>query len=130
MNREVHYDFTRRWALIEGFSEADAETIAAADWNCDVVHTGLLGKRYHFGLLGAPIVSWRRFARAVAEHDLQSLGEALHALQDTISHGLHGHFVHWRGIDRWEHRSPRVRARIEFYSRMMLSAYRRRTGSG
>lgn len=126
MNREVHYDFTRAWALGEGFSEGEAQTIAAANWNCDVVHTGLKGKPYHWGLLGAPLLSARRYHRAVDNGDLASLGEALHALQDTIGHGFLGHLYHWHGIDRWQHRSPRVQARLEFYSRMMLAAYRRR----
>ena len=126
MNREVHYDFTRDWAIAEGFTPEDATAIAAANWGCDVVHTGILDKRYHWPLLGAPVLSFRRYNRAVEAGDLDALGEALHALQDTIGHGLWGHFYHWHGIDRWAHRSPKVRARLEFYSRMMLAAYRRR----
>lgn len=126
MNREVHHDFTKRWALLEGFTEEDAEAVASANWGCDVYHKGLAGQRYHWPLLGAPVVCYRRYQRAVTAGDLTALGEALHTLQDTIGHGLHGHFYHWHGIDRWEHRSPKVRARLEFYSRVMLAAYRRR----
>lgn len=126
MNREVHYDFTKRWALDEGFRAEDAEAVAAANWACDVHHKGLLDQRYHWPLLGAPVVSYRRFKRAVTAGDLTALGEALHTLQDTIGHGFLGHFYHWHGIDRWEHRSPRVRARLEFYSRMVLASYLRK----
>ena len=30
MNREVHYELTKRWAIEEGFSEEDAEKVAAS----------------------------------------------------------------------------------------------------
>jgi hypothetical protein len=123
MNREVHFDFTMRWARQEGFSAEDARIVGSANWACDVRHTGLSGKRYHWPLAGAPILSWHRFRTAVAQGDLVLLGEALHALQDTIGHGLIGHLYHWKGIDRWEHRSPRIRRRLETASRRMLAAY-------
>lgn len=123
MNREVHYEKTLTWAVEEGFSAAHAQVIAAANWACDARYLDLWGKRYHWGLLGAPVVSWLRFRRAVRDGDLEALGESLHAMQDTIGHGVHGHFYHWHGIDRWEHRGERVRTRLERWTRRLLAAY-------
>ncbi len=131
VNGEVHYDLTRRWALEEGFSEEEAEQIAAADWACDAkyIHT-LSDKRYHWPIFGSPVVALRRFKAAVGRRDLALLGESLHAVQDTLGHGVHGHFWHWPGIDRLEHRTPMVAARLERWSRRVLAAYRRRTSAG
>lgn len=126
MNREVHYDLTRRWALEEGFSAEEAQAIAAADWACDERYiTTFRDKRYHWPIFGSPVVARRRFRTAVATGDLESLGEALHALQDTLGHGVHGHLWHWPGIDRLERRTPVFAARLERRSRAMLAAYRR-----
>lgn len=126
MNREVHYGFTKRWALEEGFSEADAETIAAACWNVDTIHNVYewRNKGYHFALLGANRRARRLAAHARATGDLIALGEALHCVQDAIGHGFWGHIVHWDGIDRWERRGPRVREKIERRSRALLAAHR------
>lgn len=121
---------TLTWAVEEGFSAADARVIAVANWACDARYLDLWGKRYHWGFLGAPVVSWVRFRQAIRSGDLASLGESLHALQDTIGHGVHGHFRHWHGIDRWEHRGPRVRARLERWSRRLLAAYLSRRPAG
>ena len=127
MNREVHYDLTRRWAIQEGFSAEEAERIAAADWACDEKYvTTLRDKRYHWPIFGSPVVALRRFQAAVETSDLDLLGEALHALQDTIGHGVVGHVWHYPGIDRLEHRTPRLARRLERRSRAMLSGYRRR----
>ena len=109
MNGEVHYDLTKRWAIQEGFSAEEAERIAAADWACDAKYINTLAdKRYHWPVFGSPVVALRRFRSAVATGDLALLGEALHAAQDTIGHGVHGHFWHWPGIDRLERRTPMV----------------------
>lgn len=126
MNRFVHYDLTLTWARETGFADSEALTIARANWACDSRYTDLAGKRYHWGLLGAPVVSVRRFRRAVRDGDLSALGEALHSLQDTLGHGVLGHLYHWPGIDRWEQRGEGVRRRIEGGSRKMLAAYRSR----
>ncbi len=127
MNREVHYDLTRDWALDEGFAPQDATAIARANWDCDVTRTGARYWRYHWPLAGAPLLAWGRYRRAVRARDLVALGEALHATQDTIAHGVVGHVWHWQGIDRWEHRSPKVQARLERWSRRLLRGYRRAT---
>lgn len=126
MNREVHYDFTRRWAIEEGFSVADATTVAAACWDVDRVHSVYewRNKRYHFAWLGANRLARRLLAQATDTGDLVFLGEALHCIQDAVGHGFWGHIVHWDGIDRWERRGPRVRARIENRSREALRRYR------
>lgn len=122
MNREVHYDFTKRWALETGFSAADAEAIAAACWNVDAIHNvhEWRNKGYHFAWLGANRRARRLLSQAAETGDLIALGEALHCIQDAEGHGFWGHIVHWRGIDRWEHRGPAVRARIEGRSREAL----------
>ena len=132
MNREVHYEFTKRWAVDEGFSEEDAETIAAADWAVDDIHNvyeSLYNKGYHFAWLGAYRRAKLLFGRAVDGRDLVALGEALHCIQDAIGHGQLGHIVHWEGIDRWERRGPRVKERIERRSRALLAAYQLHAGS-
>jgi hypothetical protein len=127
MDREVHYEFTRRWAVQEGFTEDDAELVAASDWAVDDlynVHESWHNKGYHFAWLGAYRRAKRLSAEASEEGDLRKLGVALHCLQDAVAHGNLGHLYHWDGIDRWNARSPRVRARIEGRSRSMLAAYR------
>ena len=126
MDRGVHYELTKRWALEEGFSEEDAETIAAADWNVDAkynVHANWHNKGYHFAWLGARRRARRFFAEAVEHRDLVALGEALHFVQDAIAHGHLGHVWHWDGIDRWERRSERVRRKLERSSRKLLAGY-------
>jgi len=126
MNREVHYEFTKRWAVEEGFSEADAETIAVADWAVDSVynvHANWHNKGYHFAWLGAYRRARRLYAQAAKDRDLVTLGVALHCLQDGIAHGNLGHVYHWDGIDRWAERSQRVRDRIEWRSRDLLAGY-------
>jgi hypothetical protein len=127
MDRGVHYVLTEQWALEEGFSAEDAETIAAADWAVDDVHNvhaSWHNKGYHFAWLGARGRARRLYAQAVKERDLVALGEALHCMQDAIAHGNLGHVWHWDGIDRWERRSVAVRSRIESTSRRMLAGYR------
>jgi len=126
VNREVHYDFTKRWALEAGFSAEDAETIAGACWNVDTVHNVYewRNKGYHFALLGANCRARRLLSQARANNDLVALGEALHCIQDAVGHGFWGHVVHWDGIDRWERRGPRVRARLERRSRAALEHHR------
>ncbi len=129
MNREVHHDFTLRWALETGFSLTEAQTIADANWACDRVHTDLLGKRFHWPVFGSMLVARLRLRDAVRDRDLVALGEALHAVQDSIGHGFWGHVYHWPGIDRWGQRGVSVRARIESRSRHMLAEYLRRVRS-
>lgn len=127
MNGEVHYHLTKRWAIEEGFSPEEAERIAAADWACDAKYvTTLADKRYHWPIFGSPVVALRRSRAAAATGDLELLGEALHALQDTLGHGVHGHVWHWPGIDRLEHRSAQFARRLERRSRAMLAGYRRK----
>jgi len=126
VNREVHYDFTKRWALEAGFSAEDAETIAVACWNVDSVHNvhEWRNKGYHFALLGANRRARRLLSQSIATGNLIPLGEALHCVQDAIGHGVWGHVVHWKGIDRWECRGARVKTRIERASRSILTTFR------
>jgi len=117
---------TRAWALDEGFSEEESETVAAADWNVDAVHNVRVwaNKGYHFAWLGANHRARRLASLARANGDLVALGEALHCVQDATGHGFWGHIVHWQGIDRWEQRGQRVRKRLEYRSRRLLREYR------
>jgi len=123
---------TKRWALEAGFSAEESETIAAADWNVDAVHSVRVwsNKGYHFAWLGANRRARRLLSEACEHRDLIALGEALHCAQDAIGHGFWGHIVHWNGIDRWELRGERVRRRIERRSREMLARYRETSGFG
>ncbi len=125
MNREVHYEMTRRWALEAGFSEEDSETIAVADWNVDAIHDVRVwsNKGYHFAWLGANRRARRLLSEALDRGDLVALGEALHCRQDAIGHGFWGHIVHWQGIDRWEERGQKVQRRIEASSKGLLAEY-------
>ncbi|PKQ16253.1 MAG: hypothetical protein CVT67_05555 [Actinobacteria bacterium HGW-Actinobacteria-7] len=126
MNREVHYEFTRSWAIDAGFSEEEAVSIAAADWDVDRIHDVHVwrNKGYHFAWLGAYRKARTLLAQAVERGDLVALGEALHCAQDAISHGFWGHVWHWKGIDRWGQRGAGVQRRIEQRSREMLEVYR------
>lgn len=126
MNRHVHYELTRVWALDEGLEPAVAEAVADADWAVDNVHHVSVwsNKGYHFAWFGARRRARRLLADAILRSDPVALGEALHCVQDAIGHGFWGHIVHWRGIDRWEHRGLRVRTAIERESRAMMRDYR------
>lgn len=116
---------TRAWAVEEGLSALEAQVVAEACWDVDRIHNVHLWKNkgYHFAALGARRKARRLLAVAVANGDLVALGEALHCTQDAIGHGFWGHVVHWKGIDRWAHRGPRVRARLERESREMIARY-------
>lgn len=128
MNGAVHYGHTKRWALAEGFSEGAAETVARADIAVDRIHNGGEWRNWgwHFMLAGAALRARRIHARSLETGDLVALGESLHCIQDSIAHGLLGHLSGRAGIDIWEERSERVRARLEGASRAMLAAYLRR----
>ncbi len=127
MDRDVHYERTRVWALDEGYTDEESTQIARADWAVDRIHSvrEWRNKGYHFAWLGAERRARRLFSSAVRSGDLVSLGEALHCVQDSVGHGFWGHLYHWDGIDRWDRRGPGVRARLERRSRELLAAYRR-----
>ncbi len=129
MDAAVHYDLTLRWALDEGFSVEEAETIARANLDVDRDLSGpyLRHRGWHYAWLGARRRARRLLAEAIENRDLVLLGRALHCEQDGISHGQIGHVYHYPGIDSWERRSARVRRRIEEASRGILSVYRSET---
>jgi hypothetical protein len=126
MNAYVHQELTRVWALDEGFSPDDAESVARANVGVDRAFPGrqLRYKGYHFAWLGARRNAARFLARAIELGDVTLLGMALHCEQDAISHGHLGHVAHYPGIDLWDRRSARVRGRLERRTREMLRAYR------
>lgn len=131
VNAQVHYRMTRRWALEEGFTEPEAEIIALADVAVDSDLPGRRwsNKRYHFMWLGARRIARTWLEEAVRTGDLTLLGKALHCEQDAVSHGHLGHLLHWPGIDIWERRGLRARARIESVSRALMREYQARSGS-
>jgi hypothetical protein len=129
VNAYVHYTLTRQWACEAGFGPDQAEEIARADVNVDRVYRGRLlhNVGYHFRAFGARWHARRWLECAVATGDLRLLGQALHCEQDALAHGYLGSLWHWPGIDLWERRSPRMRARIEHATRTMLGEYVART---
>lgn len=128
MDAQVHYGLTRRWALESGFSAEEAESIARADEGVDREHPGDLlhvwNWSYHYRLFGAGVLARRGWERAVETGSLDDLGVALHRFQDSVAHGWLGLLSHVLDprVDRWDHRSQRVRDLIETRSREKLRA--------
>jgi hypothetical protein len=125
VNREVHYVLTKRWAMEAGFSEEDAEQVAAADVAVDALYPTREWRNigYHFAWLGAHRRAKRLFRQAVSTGDLVALGRALHCKQDALAHGAIGHVWHWPGIDLWDRRSDRFREKLSAESRRLLEEY-------
>lgn len=131
MGPEVHLHLTRRWALEEGFAEADAESIARADVGFDArypARASLGNIAKHF----APMAWWwsRRYLKqAIGTRDLVMLGQSLHCAQDAISHGTLGekHLLHMfangRNPDVWERAPVGIQRRIERVTRDRLRGY-------
>lgn len=126
MNGYVHGTLTRRWALEEGYSAEDAETVAEWNERTDALFPGTVWryKPWHAASRGAHELAAAYLDRAVAERSLPHLGVAIHCEQDAISHGRTGHILHYPGIDMWHRRSSTVRERIESRTREFLRAYR------
>lgn len=126
MNGFVHYGLTKRWAIEAGFDPESAEVIARANIDVDRKFPGRHWrfKRYHFAWLGARRIAREWLGEALETGDLVALGQAMHCVQDAVSHGNLGHIVHWPGIDIWERRTQRAQGRIEQASREMLAQYR------
>jgi hypothetical protein len=128
MDAHVHYELTRRWAEQAGFSEEEAEAIARSDNGVDDAHSGGLlhpgNWSYHYRLFGADLFARLGLRLAVETGSLRELGTALHRTQDSVAHGWLGLLSHVLDprVDVWEHRSPRVRDKIEQRSRRMLAA--------
>ena len=121
MNREVHYDFTRLWALEAGFSDEDAETIARPTGTWIAIHDvhvvaqqGLSLRLARRQPSGQALLDRARRGRRPRR---ARRGPAL--IQDADRPRLLGHVVHWDGIDRWERRgaarqaSDRARSRVD-----------------
>lgn len=126
MNGIVHYALTREWALDVGYTHEEAEEVAR--WNART-DRGFRGrdswanKRYHLVTFGSRRTAAEYLAHAVSARSLPHLGVGLHALQDSIGHGLLGSVLHVGGVDLWERKSPAVRGRLERETRGWLEAY-------
>jgi hypothetical protein len=132
MDSFVHRRLTRRWALAEGFSAEDAETLAQLTDRVDV-RRGDLPRPWnwsrHYGRYGAWRLAGDRLERACATAGeptaLGDLAVALHAVQDGVGHGGYGPLTHplYRDMDSWEARDDETRAEIERLSRQALATY-------
>lgn len=134
MGPDVHLRLTKGWALEEGFSEADAESIAMADVSYDLhypARASFANITRHF----APSAWWwsaRYLQRALDQSDLQMLGFALHTAQDAVAHGRFGekHLLlraGWgRDPDVWALAPESVRRRVEAATRKRLRRYKGR----
>ena len=131
MDSFVHRRLTRRWALAEGFSAEDAETLAQLNDRVDARRADLRiwNWRYHFGRYGAWGIAGDRLERACATAGeptaLADLALVLHAVQDGVGHGPHSPLTHGRypDLDSWDALDDGTREQIERLSRQALSAY-------
>jgi hypothetical protein len=127
----VHLCRTMQWAIEEGMSEADAQIVAFADVQVDLLWPGRHRWGRHFNPMARHIFARREAARAArlesaGEHRdaLIALGRGLHSLQDAVGHGRLG-LAHWkrragllkRDPDDWDSMPPEMRSRIEGVSR-------------
>ncbi len=121
MNRFVHHNLTRKWAIKEGYSELQAEKIARACWDFD-------WKKWfkpwaHFTICGAEIFSFLFFRLALAYRSERFLGYAIHTKQDAIGHGLIPPWQHRKlfpAIDSWQEISSAKKRKIEQATRQIL----------
>ena len=112
---DVHYGWTRAWAVDEGYQSVAAIAVAAADAGVDTAggDTGYMdpnGQRYHFDRSGGGLDSrlerwgfhfdeakkwcdWRTYGDVIGDVPDQAalnLGMALHPQQDWVAHGEFG----------------------------------------
>lgn len=139
----VHFRLTMAWAIEEGLSEREAETVGRASLLVDELWPGSRKPARHFNptasLLLAPLESRRAVALALAGDRagaLTHLGYSLHSRQDAIGHGRLGlnHLVLYTGLpfrdpDVWETMPASVKARIERATRRELRRFITRTRS-
>jgi hypothetical protein len=131
MNRYVHFDLTRAWALQTGFDPADADIIAQSNLLVDSRHKWrvLCNAKWHTSLKFA----YKLFHAACKEQSLTKLGQSLHVIQDysTHRHGLkrlfgvtflnpRNHFDSWNDPNTPEE----IKSSIEHYSLLFLREYK------
>lgn len=127
----VHFDLTRDWAREAGLGDV-AEAIALADLTVDAenpARASVSNFTRHFAPWAYLWVGYH-FRRAVRLRSPESLGHALHSVQDAAAHGRLGlaHVRHDLSIardpDDWDAAPLRLQARIRAYSMRLLRKYR------
>ena len=140
---EVHFRLTMRWAIEEGMSEPDAETVGRADIVVDDLWPGGHKPLRHFNPAASLVIAPLELRRAVAfaragdrAQALTHLGYSLHSRQDAIGHGRLGlnHLLYSAGLlgrhpDEWEDMPARVKVDIERATRRDVHRFLKRTGS-
>jgi hypothetical protein len=130
------------WAIEQGLTPQQAQSVATADVLVDELWPGHIKWWHHFNptasLLFAPLEMGRAL-RAYRSGDQVAwtthLGRSLHSRQDAVGHGRLGlNHVAWnagllrRDPDEWELMPGSVQTRIERATRRALSRFLRRTG--
>lgn len=128
---QVHFRLTSQWAIEEGMLESDAQVVARADIEVDLLWPGSKMWGRHFNPMATFIFAPRYRAEVLrlelaGEHldALVALGRALHCLQDGVGHGSLGlaHLKYRFGLmrrnpDDWNLMPPKTRASIERVTR-------------
>lgn len=127
MNDYVHSDLTKQWGQELGFDENQLEKIAEVSLAMD---RGLWTKPWaHFKIAGATVWAYFFLLLALVFGSLWFLGFAVHAIQDSISHGWMMPWNHnrkYQGIDGWENASPDTRQKIEQATKRFLLIFRKK----
>ena len=139
----VHFRLTMRWAIEEGMTGSDAESVGRASVLVDDLWPGSRKPLRHFNptasLIFAPLEMHRALAfERAGEHEqaLTHLGRSLHSHQDAIGHGKMGlaHLLHSAGVlerdpDVWEQTPPLAKSDIERVTRREVRRFLERTGT-
>jgi hypothetical protein len=130
------------WAIDEGLSPEEAQSVATADVLVDELWPGHRKWWHHFNppasLVFAPL-EMGRAVRACRRGDrvawMTHLGRSLHSRQDAVGHGRLGlNHLAWnvgvlrRDPDEWELMPASVQVRIERANRRALARFLRRAG--
>jgi hypothetical protein len=129
------------WAVDEGLTFEEAQSVATADVLVDELWPGHRKWWHHFNppasLVFAPL-EMGRAVRAYRTGDraawMTHLGRSLHSRQDAVGHGRLGlNHLAWnagvlrRDPDDWDLMPPSVQGRIERATRKALARFLRRT---
>ena len=134
---QVHFRLTSQWAIEGGMLESDAQVVAQADIEVDLLWPGSKMWGRHFNPMATFIFARRYKAEALrlelaGAHleALVALGRAIHCLQDGVGHGRLGlaHMEYRFGLlkrhpDEWKDMPPKTRARIEAVTRKTVRRF-------